>query len=242
MEHAEMQRPELREAEPQQAEPQQRSVERAEIRKPEPQQAEPQAAQPLQREMDHAEMRRPEPRQEAPEQTEPQQRGVERAEKRQPEPSQAEMQSTAQAERLPRDAKWTIFLEPSFGTRMDLPSAVFSMPDGRARRGVGRQFKTLDGRAAMAVYSLPNKQHDTPARHLRRNFNFQGAVDYERVTSDFFAVSGINEGTIYYSRCNISRPGGTLHCFDVKYPAQENTAWDGIVTRMSRSLRPLNRG
>jgi hypothetical protein len=46
---------------------------------------------------------------------------------------------------------------------------------------------------------------------------------------------------IFYSRCNVSPTGATLHCFDMKYPAREKTAWDAIVTRMSRSLRPLNR-
>jgi hypothetical protein len=138
--------------------------------------------------------------------------------------------------RLPRDAKWTVFIEPSLGARMDLPSAVFSTSDGPASRGKGRQFRTPDSRAGLSVYSQRNKEHDTPASYLRKNFNFQGAVDYKRVTTNFFAVSGVSEGMIYYSRCNVS-PLGTLHCFDLKYPAQEKAAWDGIVTRMSRSLR-----
>jgi hypothetical protein len=173
------------------------------------------------------------------------------AEPKQGESGEAEMQSRApesdmQAKMLqrglPRDAKWIIFLEPRFGTTIDFPSAVFSMADGQAHTGVGPQFKTADGRAVVAVYSQRNREHDTPASYLWKKFNYQGAVDYKRVTSDFFAISGISEGRIYYSRCNFSRSGGTVHCFDLKYPAQQKTAWDGIVTRMSRSLRPLNRG
>ena len=46
---------------------------------------------------------------------------------------------------------------------------------------------------------------------------------------------------IFYSRCNVSATGGTLHCFDLQFPAAERPAWDAIVTRMSRSLRPLHR-
>ena len=60
--------------------------------------------------------------------------------------------------------------KPSLGTRMDLPGAVFSTADGAAYRGVGRQFKTADGRAALAVYSQRNSQRDTPASYLRKNF------------------------------------------------------------------------
>lgn len=90
--------------------------------------------------------------------------------------------------------------------------------------------------------SRPNSLRDTPASYLRKNFLFPRAtVLYERVTRDFFAVSGTREGMIFYSRCNVSPTGATLHCFDLQFPARERAAWDVIVTRMSRSLRPLNR-
>jgi hypothetical protein len=162
-----------------------------------------------------------------------------------PEMQQSERQAPApqvvQA-KLPGDPKWTGFLEPSLKTSLDLPSAVFSTPDGAAYRGVGRQFKTPDGRATVAIYSLRNNGRDTPASFLRKNLSgSRPSLDYQRVTRDFYAISGVSDGTIYYSRCNLSRSGGTLHCFDLKYPVQEKAAWDGIVTRMSRSLRPLNR-
>jgi len=164
------------------------------------------------------------------------------AETQPPAMPQPQMQADVQDVELPRDARWTAFLEPSLGTRMDLPSAVFSQANGAAYRGVGRQFKTADGRAALAIYSQRNNQRDTPASYLRKNFSFpRTTVSYERVTRDFFAVSGVREGLIYYSRCNVSATGATLHCFDLQFPARERTAWDAIVTRMSRSLRPLNR-
>ena len=158
------------------------------------------------------------------------------------QPAMPEMQANIEDVELPRDAKWTVFSEPSLGTRIDLPSAVFSMPDGPTYKGVGRQFRTADGRAVVAIYSQRNNQRDTPASYLRKNFVFpRAALAYERVTRDFFAVSAVREGMIFYSRCNVSPAGGTLHCFDLKFPAGEKTAWDAIVTRMSRSLRPLNR-
>jgi hypothetical protein len=159
-----------------------------------------------------------------------------------PEPAAQAAQAAAQDIALPRDARWTVFVEPSLGTRMDLPSAVFTTTDGAAYRGVGRQFKTADGRAAIAIYSQRNNQRDTPASYLRKNFSFpRTSVTYERVTRDFFAVSGVREDRIFYSRCNVSPAGDTLHCFDLQFPATERPAWDAIVTRMSRSLRPLNR-
>jgi hypothetical protein len=63
------------------------------------------------------------------------------------------------------------------------------------------------------------------------------------VTPEFFAIAAVMRGSIYYSRCNFSHNAGrAIHCFDLKYPVQERQSWDGIVTRMSRSLRPLQGG
>ena len=139
---------------------------------------------------------------------------------------------------------WTTFVEPNLGTRLELPSEVFSVHEGPAPRGTGEQYKTTDGRAVLAIYSQPNSRHEKPETYLRRNYRVpRAAIDYVRVSRSFFAVSAINEGTIYYSRCNFSRSsGGTIHCFDLKYPVGEKRMWDDIVTRMSRSLEPLERG
>ena len=95
--------------------------------------------------------------------------------------------------------------------------------------------------AQLLIYSLPNETRATPARYLRDNLKApRAALDYQRVTSSFFAISGASGGTIYYSRCNFSsNAGGAVHCFDLKYPEREKRAWDDVVTRISRSLRPL---
>jgi hypothetical protein len=145
---------------------------------------------------------------------------------------------------LARSQEWTIFVEPKLGTRVQLPSDVFAVHEGPAPRGIGEQYRTPDGRAVLAVYSQPNVRHETPRICLKRNYRVPRAtIDYVRVSRSFFAVSAVNEGSIYYSRCNFSREsGGTIHCFDLKYPAQEKRAWDDIVTRISRSLEPSERG
>ena len=61
------------------------------------------------------------------------------------------------------------------------------------------------------------------------------------MTRTFFAISSVRQGLIFYSRCNFSADaGGAIHCFDLVYPQQEKRAWDALVTRISRSLRPLD--
>jgi hypothetical protein len=93
----------------------------------------------------------------------------------------------------------------------------------------------------LTVYVRENEDGDTPASYLRKNLR-QRVLQYERVTRSFFAISMERDGTIYYSRCNFSRwARGSIHCFDLVYPQDEKRAWDPVVTRISLSLRPLER-
>ena len=55
-----------------------------------------------------------------------------------------------------------------------------------------------------------------------------------RVTPRFFAVSSYKGDKVWYDRCNFS--SGLVHCVLINYPAREERAWDGIVTRISLSL------
>lgn len=154
----------------------------------------------------------------------------------------AVLQSGAQAEsRWGGSAAWQTFSVPDFGTTVDYPAGIFSVAEGKAEKGVGQRFSSADGRSLLTIYSRENDTGDTPASYLRNNLKLpRSALSYERVTRSFFAISTVREGSIYYSRCNFSADaGGAIHCIDLVYPQTERRAWDDVVTRISRSLRPL---
>jgi hypothetical protein len=136
---------------------------------------------------------------------------------------------------------WQTFQVKEFGTTVDYPAAIFSEPAGKAEKGTGERFNSADGRYTLTIYALENADGDTPASYLRKNLRMpRSAIDYERVTRSFFAISVERQGTVLYSRCNFaSGDGGTVHCIDLVYPQDVARDWDGIVTRISRSLRPL---
>ena len=134
---------------------------------------------------------------------------------------------------------WQIFKVPEYGTRVEYPARIFA-PVGEAERGVGQRFESTGGRAVLSIYSRENETADTPASYLRKNLR-QSGLDYERVTRSFFAISMERDGRILYSRCNFSRSPIAIHCFDLEYPQEEKRAWDPVVTRISLSLRPLER-
>jgi hypothetical protein len=135
---------------------------------------------------------------------------------------------------------WQIFRVPEYGTKLEYPASIFSAV-GPSETGVGQRFESDDGRAVLTIYVRENQDRDTPAGYLKKNLR-QSGLDYERVTRSFFAISMEREGTIYYSRCNFSRSArGAIHCFDLVYPQAEKRAWDPVVTRISLTLRPLER-
>jgi hypothetical protein len=137
-----------------------------------------------------------------------------------------------------RNEEWRTLAVPDFGTRVQYPAGIFSVPEGKPEKGIGERLSTEDGRATLSVYSHPNESGDTPASYLSHYLRTpRRQLDYQRVTPAFFAISAVKDDTIYYSRCNFSR--SAIHCFDLVYPAREKRAWDAIVTRISLSLRPL---
>jgi hypothetical protein len=135
---------------------------------------------------------------------------------------------------VPSDLGWTRYVD-DLGTSVQYPREVFPVGQGTGR---ARTFATADGRAELRVFAFRNERGESPARYLRRMFvKKRDRLTYDRVASDFFAVSAPDRGRVLYRRCNFAG-GGIIHCIDLRYPASEKRKWDSVVTRISLSLRP----
>jgi len=128
--------------------------------------------------------------------------------------------------------RWTKYTIPQTGTSMDFPSSIFTEEAGRPD-GYGQRFRTADGRADLTIQAASNVENDSPAAFLAKKHP-PSRIQYKRVTPRFFAVSSYRGDKVWYNRCNFS--GRLIHCVLIDYPAEEEHAWDNIVTRMSLSL------
>lgn len=134
--------------------------------------------------------------------------------------------------------RWETYTNPRFGTAADFPSSIFSVRNQPPDNGDGQSFQSSDGRAQLSIYGQHNAGADTPKSYLENYVDQQG-VSYRRVTSRYYVVSGVRDGSIFYQRCNFSADrDGIIDCLNVSYPIQEKAAWDSIVARLSQSLRP----
>jgi hypothetical protein len=136
---------------------------------------------------------------------------------------------------------WALYADVR-GTRVEYPRDIFSVHQGND--GAGQVFTTQDGRARLHMYAMDNPKGLSPRAFMKRHFPVaRSTLTYDRVAQNFFAISSRRQGMIVYLRCNFSSTrGSTLHCVDIRYPAIQKRAWDGIVTRISRSVRPLPSG
>ncbi len=128
---------------------------------------------------------------------------------------------------------WQHYAVPVTGANVEFPAAIFSRDAGEPDVGYGRRFVTSDGRANLTIQSFPNDANDSPAAFLAKQSPPPGIM-YRRVTPRFFAVSSQRSGKIWYNRCNSS--GRFMNCVLINYPAAEKRQWDGVVTRISRTL------
>ncbi|ERR1700760_3737367 len=133
---------------------------------------------------------------------------------------------------LPQPVHWETYSIAETGTRVDIPTSIFTQKTGRPD-GYGERLKTDDARAELTVQTAPNTANDTPETFLAK-LHPPADIQYKRVTRRFFVVSGYKRDKVYYSRCNFSQ--GFVHCVIMNYPASEEREWDDIVTRISLSL------
>lgn len=130
--------------------------------------------------------------------------------------------------------EWRRYVIPNTGASIDMPISIFSRDGGPAESGAGRRFFTDDNRADLTVQSIPNPARDSPAEFLAKKRPPAGII-YKRITPNFFVVSSIRNDRIWYNRCN--RGDRVMNCVMINYPAAEKRGWDGVVTRISHTLR-----
>jgi hypothetical protein len=133
--------------------------------------------------------------------------------------------------------RWATYTNARFGTTADYPADIFDVRERPPENGDGQSFRRKDDRARLSIYGHYNVEADTSKSYLEKYVNQQG-VSYRRVTARSYIISGTREGDIFYERCNFpENRDGIINCVSVNYPAQEKTAWDPIITRLSKSLR-----
>ena len=133
------------------------------------------------------------------------------------------------------EEQWRTYGNARFGVFVDYPASLFTVEDAPPENGDGQSFHSADGKAELAVWGSYNIDNETPAAYLADKTDLTG-VSYQKAGRDFYAISGMRDGAIFYQRCNFPQ-GDAIARFNLSYPEADKAKWDEIVKRVGQSLR-----
>jgi hypothetical protein len=152
------------------------------------------------------------------------------------------------------DSKWFRYLNSRFGVAIDIPTIGYryEVPVN----GCGVTLTSKNGSITITVYAhwvvnivddANNDVHQTISKMfdnaVAETSQKNGTVSYSVKKDDFYVISGKFGNDTYYERVNISpNCPAIFNSVRIFHPSSLERTLDGLVTRMSKSLRATCRG
>ncbi|MEP7074958.1 MAG: hypothetical protein ABI878_04040 [Acidobacteriota bacterium] len=134
--------------------------------------------------------------------------------------------------------KFATYTNERFGFSIDYPEHVLTMepaPDNDD----GRTFRSDDGKIEMLVWG----QHNALSKTLDERYatdlkGFTEKPSYMVLKRDWYVISGLKEGKIFYEKTLVRRKGGDVFfTLTIEYPAGEKAKFDPIVKKIADSFK-----
>ena len=133
---------------------------------------------------------------------------------------------------------WTTYRNPRFGTTIAYPSRF--RPGRPPENNDGLSFAAADGATLSVWGSLNVLEHDLAGLEafLRQNAAAGERITYRAAGGNWLVLSGTRHDRVFYRRHAFSHRNAIINAFEITYPASLAGAYDPIVARIARSLRP----
>jgi hypothetical protein len=135
--------------------------------------------------------------------------------------------------------KYESYSNERFFFSIDYPSDLMKMqppPDNDD----GRTFLSNDGQTEVRVWG----QYNADSKTLNERYTidlkgFTGKPSYIELKRDWYVLSGMKEGKIFYEKTLVRRRGDTdvFFTFTITYPSGMKAKFDPIVKRMAESFK-----
>jgi hypothetical protein len=147
---------------------------------------------------------------------------------------------TASAQNVPDPTDWTRFTHPTLGYQLRYPGAIFEeKPLDTSIEG--RLWVSRDERAQLLAGVVANDQGlSTKAyRDFVLKESFRGAkLDYAPLRADWFVISGVHEGNVFYQRVTFTCGGRMISSWLLIYPPEQGALYDRIVEGIHETFVP----
>lgn len=148
-----------------------------------------------------------------------------------------------------RDLGWIAYRDALFGFGFDYPTVIFKPAEGDPTAGIagnrrrsGQVFRSEDGRAHLltAAFEVAGRVDLSAYKDRVISTTYKTArVEYERVASDYFVLSGSRGNEVFYERVLVSCGGRIMTAWTMTYPRAEGQLYDRIVEEIARTFRPV---
>jgi hypothetical protein len=134
--------------------------------------------------------------------------------------------------------KWTTYRNDRFGTAIEYPGRF--RPGPPPDNNDGQRFAAGDGATLLVWGSLNIEERDVAGLEafLREDPKKGEQITYRAAGKNWLVLSGTRDDGIFYQRYLISHRGEVVNAFEISYPAALGAAYNPIVARISKSLRP----
>ena len=114
------------------------------------------------------------------------------------------------------------------------------IPQGEAANGDGQKFLSRDGRTEMLVYGSNNSLDQTIKQVYEEEITGSSehqarVVTYKVLRADWFVVSGIENGRIFYHKTMLR--SGVFKTFQIEYDESEKQVFNPIAAKIAASFR-----
>src|SRR5215831_11710642 len=137
--------------------------------------------------------------------------------------------------------QYRTYVNARFGTTAEVPADWKADPP--PENGDGLRFRSPDQRASIIVSGSFNIYETVEEAMKSREEPQEGAtITYRHREPHALVISGTRGDTIFYYRHILSCGDQIWNNVYLEYPATEKAAYDALVTRVARSLRPGRSG
>jgi hypothetical protein len=135
-------------------------------------------------------------------------------------------------------SKFATYTNERFAFSIDYPEELLKMqppPDNDD----GRTFRSDDGTVEMLVWGQENAELKTlDERYARDLKGFTEKPTYMVSKRDWYVISGIKDGKIFYQKTMVRRRHGDVYfTLTIEYPESEKAKYDPIVKKISESFK-----
>ena len=126
-----------------------------------------------------------------------------------------------------------------FGFSLRVPSEVFQPTPARDAEA-GALWTSADGQVRLVAGAQSNDSSESMAgyrKFLMEKTYDQATFDYTPSRDNWFVLSGIKDGQMFYERVTFACNGRYIYGWQMTYPATERRRYDRIVEAIHRTFR-----